>query len=143
MIEVHLVCNAGEKGTITLYTATLDESLFRKGYDVLNASTLQLNHFGSTKVEGTISCNRTGVLYTSIPQDGNWFATVDGKPVQTVLIGGAMTGILLSEGEHTVCFTYQNSAFSLGWKISLGCLILLILLYIRYYKPQLKRGKFQ
>jgi len=143
VIEVHLVCNAGDKSTATLYTATLDEATFRKGYDILNASTLQLTSFGSTKVEGTITCNRNGVLYTSIPQDGNWFATVDGKPAQTVLIGGAMTGVLLSEGQHTVCFTYRNSAFSLGWKLSAGCLIVLSVLYIRYYKPQLKRGKFE
>jgi uncharacterized membrane protein YfhO len=143
VIEVHLVCNAGEKSTITLYTATLDEALFRKGYDILNVSPLQLTHFGSTKVEGTISCDRAGVLYTSIPQDANWFATVDGKPAQTVPIGGAMTGVLLSEGEHTVSFSYRNDAFSLGWKVSLGCLIQLILLYVRYYKPGFKRGKFQ
>ena len=37
VIEVHLVCNAGEKSTITLYTATLDETLFRTGYDILTS----------------------------------------------------------------------------------------------------------
>ena len=95
--------------------------------------------FSNTKAEGTITCNRDGVLYTSIPQDGNWTAAVDGKPVQTVLIGDTMVGVLLTEGAHTVTFTYRNSAFDLGWKITLGCAVLLVILYLCYYRPKLKR----
>ena len=143
VIEVHLVCNAGEKGNITLQTALLDETLFRQGYDVLKASTLQLTQFSNTRVEGTIQCDRNGVLYTSIPQDGNWTATVDGQPVQTILVGGAMVGVLLSEGQHTVRFVYENSSFSLGWKVTLCCSILLLALYLIRYRPKLKRGKFE
>jgi len=143
VIEVHLVCSASEKGAITLHTAVLDEMLFRKGYDILNRTTLELNHFRNTRVEGTIHCDRSGVLYTSIPQDGNWTAVVDGKPVQTVLIGGAMVGVLLSEGDHTVSFVYRNNAFSLGWQISLFFGLLLLVLYVRYYRPKLKRGRFE
>ena len=138
VIEVHLVCGASEKGNITLHTAILDEALFRRGYDILNASTLQLTHFSSTKVEGTILCDRTGVLYTSIPQDGNWTAQIDGKAVDTVKIGDAMVGVLLPEGQHTVTFVYRNEAFSLGWKVTLVCGLLLLVLYLRYYQPRLK-----
>jgi undecaprenyl-diphosphatase UppP len=104
VLEVKLTCNAGEKGNITLHTAILDEALFRQGYDVLNASTLQLTTFKNTLVEGTIDCNRNGVLYTSIPQDGNWSASVDGKSAQIVEIGDAMIGLLLDDwiDEHIV-----------------------------------------
>ena len=136
VIEVHLICNASEKGNITLHTAVLDEALFRKGYQILNASTLQLTHFGNTKVEGSILCDRAGVLYTSIPQDGNWSATVDGKPVQTVTIGDAMVGVLLTEGPHKVSFIYRNNAFALGWKVTLVCALLLLILYLHYYRPK-------
>jgi len=143
VIEVRLTCKADEKGSITLHTAILDEERFWRGYDILNASTLQLTTFKNTLVEGTIDCDRNGVLYTSIPQDGNWSAEVDGKPAQIVTIGGAMVGLLLPEGSHTVTFRYRNAAFSLGWKISLACAATFGGLYWSVYHPHRKKGKYE
>lgn len=142
-IEIHLTCKANEKGSITIHGAILDEALFREGYNTLAASTLELTTFRSTLVEGRINCDRPGVLYTSIPQDGNWSASVDGKAAQIVLIGDAMIGLLLSEGEHVISFTYHNAAFSLGWKISLTCLLIFAWLYWSIYKPKNKTEKQQ
>lgn len=141
VVEIKLTCKANEKGTINISAAILDDTVFRKGYDILAASTLELTHFENTRVEGTVRCNRDGVLYTSIPQDGNWSATVDGKPAEIVLIGDAMCGLIVTEGEHTISFTYHNAAFSLGWKISLGCLVIFVILYLCFYQPSLKRKK--
>ena len=143
VIEVHLTCKANENGTISLHAGILDEYLFRYGYAVLASSTLELTKFETTRVEGTIQCNRNGVLYTSIPQDGNWTATVDGKPAEIVLVGDAMVGLIMTEGEHTVSFAYKNRAFSLGWKISLVCLCVLGGLYYSIYLPKRKKGKFE
>ena len=74
-------------------------------------------------MDGTILCNRDGLLYTSIPQNGNWSVNVDGREAEVVLIGDAMVGVELTEGTHEVTFRYHNAAFSLGWKISLACLM--------------------
>ena len=142
-IEVYLTCNANTKSSTTVRAAILDEDVFRQGYNILAASTLQLTAFENTKVEGTITCDRNGVLYTSIPQDGNWSATVDGKPAQVAVIGDAMVGLLLTEGEHAITFTYHNAAFSLGWKISLACALIFLFLYLSIYKPDLKVGKYK
>ena len=141
VVEIELACKTNENGTINISAAILDETAFRKCYDVLAASTLELTRFENTIVEGTINCNRDGVLYTSIPQDGNWKAKVDGKDAEIILIGDAMCGLILTEGEHTISFTYHNAAFSLGWKISLGCLVVFIGLYLGCYRPNLKRRK--
>ena len=142
LIEVHLTCNANEHGTINLKCGVLDETLFRKGYDILNASTLQITRFENTLIEGTISCNRNGVLYTSIPQNGNWKAYVDGKQAQIVDIGDAMVGLILSEGNHSIRFEYHNPAFSLGWKISLACLLVFVGLTCSIYLPKKKKGNY-
>ena len=145
VVEIKLTCTQGDQGSINIDAAILDEALFREAYDVLAVSTLELTAFETTYVEGTIHCDRDGVLYTSIPQNGNWSATVDGEPAQTVLIGDAMLGLILSEGDHTVSLTYHNSAFSLGWKISLGGLFLLAGLACWEYRHLFKRskGKYQ
>ena len=60
-----------------------------------------------------------------------------------VLIGDAMIGVSLPEGDHTLVFTYQNKAFSLGWKISLLCAALFLGLAAIAYKPKRKKGKFE
>ena len=143
IIEIKLTCKSDEEGTVRINCGILKETVFREAYDVLAASTLELTAFENTYVEGSINCNRDGVLYTSIPQDGNWTATVDGEPAQIVLIGEAMIGLLLSEGYHTVSFSYHNPAFSLGWKISLTCLVIFVLLYLIVYKPRRVKGKFE
>ena len=141
VVEIQLTCASGDSGAINLNAAVLDETVFRRGYDILAASTLELTHFEPRKIEGTIDCNRDGVLYTSIPQDGNWTATVDGKPASIITIGDAMVGLNLSEGTHTITFRYKNPAFSLGWKISLACTLVLAGLYLAVYQPIPKRRK--
>jgi len=143
VIEVRLTCSANEKGTISLHAGILDEDLFRSGHALLSASTLNLTSFSNTYIEGTIDCNRNGILYTSIPQDGNWHAMIDGKPAQMVLIGDAMVGLLLPEGTHKITFSYRNAAFSLGWKLSLACFVVFAGLCIAAYLPKYRKGKYE
>ena len=135
IIDVRILCDAGEKSTMNLQAAILDSERFWAGYDVLAASQLELTRFENTYVEGTISCNRDGLLYTSIPQNGNWSVRVDGRDAEITLIGECMIGVPLTQGEHTVSFVYRNAAFSLGWKISLICTAVLALLIQSVYRP--------
>ena len=128
VVEIRATCKSGEDGTLTVTAAILNEERFFEAYEILNASTLELTEFSNTRVSGTISCDRDGLLYTSIPQNGNWSVTVDGREAEAVLVGNAMTAVELTEGTHEVTFTYHNGAFSLGWKITLGCAAVLALL---------------
>ena len=134
---------AGESSTMTISAAVLDETLFAACYDVLNASTLKLTDFSNTEVEGTILCNRDGLLYTSIPQNGNWYAEVDGEKTDIVEVGGAMVAVRLTEGEHTVRFYYHNEAFALGWKISLACAAIFAALIWKRDRSRGNRGKYE
>ncbi len=138
-IDIVFTCKKGESGTITLDNGILDEALFRQAHGILNASTLALTEFGTTKIAGEISCNRDGLLYASIPQNGNWIATVDGEEVETVQVGGAMLAIPITEGQHTVILTYRSSAFNLGaLTTGLSCAVFLSL-WIVFYKPFKKK----
>ena len=141
VVEIKFTCTNGDNGNINLDAAILDDAVFRQAYDILAASTLELTTFKTTLVEGIISCDRDGVLYTSIPQNGNWIAFVDEKPAQTVLIGEAMVGLILPKGQHTVRFEYHNRAFSFGWKVSLTCLIVFLVLAAIEYRHLFKRRK--
>ena len=143
VIEIHLTCKSGESGSTTIYAGVLDDLVFQKAYQILNKNTLKLNNFKNTRIEGTVTCDEAGVLYTSIPQDGNWTAIVDGKPVDTALVGDAMVALLLPEGEHEIVFKYKNDAFSLGWKVSLFCMIAFVAIYKTFYTRPAKKKELQ
>ena len=147
VIDIRIVCDAGENSTMTVNAAVLDQEVFREGYEILNASTLELTEFESTHLEGTIRCDRDGLLYTSIPQNGNWKVTVDGEAVETKLVGDCMTAVELTEGTHDITFTYRNAAFSLGWKVSLVSFAVFALLVRTAYRPDMgrhgKKGKYE
>ena len=146
VIDIRIECDKGEDSTMTVSAAILQEEPFRRGYDVLNACTLELTEFESTFVEGTIHCDRDGLLYTSIPQNGNWSAEVDGKSADIILVGDCMVAVELQQGDHTVIFNYRNEAFSLGWKITLAAFLVFgALVWKQYPLPALtdQKGRFQ
>ncbi len=143
VVQIRLNCKAAEEGSMTISAAILDNTVFRQAYDVLAASTLDLTKYTSTCVEGTIDCNRDGLLYTSIPQNGNWTAYVDGHETDIILIGDAMIAVPMTEGTHAVSFRYHNKAFSLGWKVSLGCAAIFAAIAVCCYLPGRKRGKYE
>ena len=146
VVTVRMTCKENEKGTMTLTAAVLNNDLFRRGYDILNASTLELKEFSNTFVKGVIDCDRDGLLYVSIPQNGNWKVLVDKDPAKVHLVGDCMIGVELKEGRHTVTFYYENDAFTTGWKVSLACAAVLAVLYICFYKPKVPKhikGRFE
>ncbi len=141
VVEVKMNCKKNENGTFRISAAVLDESLFRQGYNILADSVLNVTKFNNTKIEGTIDCHRDGILYTSIPQNGNWYAYVDDAPAETVSIGNVMVGLLMTEGTHNVRFVYRNSAFALGWKITFACVVVFGAAYLLIYQPSFRRKK--
>ena len=143
VVDVALSCDANESGTMQISAAILDDTAFRKGYEVLSRSVLELTDFSTTRLSGTINCDRDGLLYTSIPQNGNWHVYVDGKEAETVLVGEAMTAVYLEEGYHDIIFRYRNPAFTLGCVISLLSTGVLAGLYFWIYPAREKKGKYQ
>ena len=141
-IDVKLSCKDGEDGRMTIRAAILDDSLFRRGWEVLNRSTLQITEYDTTRICGIVEADREGLLYTSIPQDGGWSVTLDGEEAETLLVGDVMTAVKLTEGSHDIEITYRNAAFDLGWKISAICLLLFGLTAPIYYSKR-KKGRFE
>ena len=144
-IRVDVWCRPNESGNLYVRAAVLNDDVFQRGYNILNASTLELTKFKDTKVQGTIQCDRDGLLYTSIPQNGNWHAYVDGKEVETKLVGNAMIAIDLTEGEHTIMFRYRNNYYTAGLLITIFCALafwaLAAYVYYPEYKPTLEKWK--
>ena len=147
-IYVRVLCDQGEKSTMRVTAAILDAAIFQNGYERLKNSVLELTEFRNTFVEGRIVCDRDRLLYTSIPQDGNWHVYVDGTEANIIPIGDCMIGVELKSGTHTVTFRYRNAAFNLGWRVTVVCTAIFLLLIQVVYKPDWKklsrrRGKYE
>lgn len=142
-VEVEVSCKENESSTMTVQAAIVNDSVFRSGYEKLAACPWELTEFSNTFVSGAVNCDRDGILYTSISDDGNWIILVDGKETEPTLIGRTMYGVALTQGSHTVTFRYHNDAFSLGWKISLVCAGIVIALSLAMYQPWRKKGEYE
>ena len=141
-VDLDVYVNANEYGTLTVTNGIIDDEVFQRGYDILNACTLDITSFKSTLIEGTVTCNRDGVLYTSIPHSGSWTVMVDGRPAPIAAISNAMVGVMLTEGQHTVTFVYNNQSFTYGLLISIACLLIFIIL-ILLQRSSIARGKYE
>ena len=145
-IQLTVRCTANQKSSLTFHGAVLDEAAFQKAYDTLNQSTWQLTKFTNTRVEGTVDAHRDGLLYTSIPQDGNWQVWVDGEKAEALTVGDAMVAVKLTQGSHTVTMRYVNRWAQLGLGISIVSLaVFLLLCWLRYpnLRKHLQRKKMQ
>lgn len=64
-------------------------------------------------------------LYTAIPYDGNWRATVNGAPAQPFMVMGGLLALPLAEGENAVELQFVPTGTSAGAVISIASLLLL------------------
>ena len=155
-VQVVVEINPSTTSSVSVRSATMDLEVFQKGYDILNASTLKLAEFSNARFAGTITCDRDGLLYTSVPQcgnerdpeagiveaEGNWSVYVDGQKADITLVGDCMIGVPLTVGDHTVLFVYENPSFQTGWKVSLLCFgVFAAIITACYLPPYLKKKK--
>lgn len=141
-LELTFQCKADESGRLDVSAAQLNPEVFQSGLQTLRSSAMQVQSVSGTRLTGTVDAPHDGLLYTSIPDDGNWVVTVDGNPVTPERVLNAMLGIRLDAGSHVIAFQYHNQAFVTGCAVSGAALAVLVLLTSLVYLPR-KRGKFQ
>ncbi len=141
-ITVKPKTNNAERCSITAYL--LDQQVMDQAYAQLSQSTLELTKVTDTRFEGTINCQKDGLLYTSVPQNGsNWQVYVDGKQAEIDLIGDCMIGVMLTKGTHQITIQYHNSAFILGAIVSTLCaLVFAVICWFKFFYLKRNPGKF-
>ena len=111
-------------GTGSIFIGYFNQELFDQGFEILSAETLTITQFSDTRFTGTITVSEPRLLYTSLPYAGNWRVFVNGTEEEIVTIGGAMAGVRLDAGTHTVEFRYQDRSFNFGVIVSIISLVI-------------------
>ena len=144
-VKISVTCKANSNTSnqkITITGAVLDQAVMEDVYRQLSQSTLQVTKFEDTRIEGSITCQEAGLMYTSIPQSGNnWHVYVDGEEAQITLVGEAMIGVMLTEGQHNIVFQYKNKAFEVGCIVTISCALLFTGICVYVYGFQRRRKK--
>ncbi len=131
-ISIYAPISEGKDGYFYAFGVTLDNDSFKKGYDILKKDSLNITSFKETEIEGKINASENGVLYTSINYDTGWSVYIDGEKVSKENLHdigqGALLGIDISAGEHTIKLKYTPEGLYMGVIISATTLLIMILL---------------
>lgn len=125
--------------SLNFFAYGLDMSKFEEGYKKLNTGAMSVESFTDTKITGSVTATEDCVLYTSIPYDKGWSVTVDGKKVSEddiIAIGDALLGVKITEGEHTVEFSFTPRGLVIGSIISVCTALILIAIAVLIRKKK-------
>lgn len=129
VVSVYAPIDEGDSGYTYLYAVTLNDSVFKEGFNALKGDSLNVDVFDETYIKGTINASDDGVIYTSINYDNGWSVYIDGEKVEKddiFAIGDALLGVNVTKGEHTLEFKYSPEGLTLGIVISFATLLLLL-----------------
>ena len=118
-------------GTGVDYFWYLDEALYAEIMPRLQAYAMEITDWDDTRIEGVVETDEAhDLIYTSIPYDEGWNVTVDGEAVEITRVCGALLAVdasEMSDGMHTVVFTYMPKCYVVGFAVSMGGLLLFLL----------------
>lgn len=73
-----------------------------------------------------IDSNEANLLFFSVPYDEGWSATVNGQPVEVIKANIGFMAVEIPSGESEIRFDYRTPGLSLGIKISVAALVVLV-----------------
>lgn len=132
-ISVYAPIKEGNVGYTYIYAVTLDDDVFKEGYNKLKANSLSTEVFDETHIKGTINADSDGIIFTSINYDNGWSVYLDGEKVSKddiVKIGDALLGIRVTAGTHTLELNFMPEGLVAGTVISLVTLVILLIVML-------------
>ncbi len=107
----------------------------------LSAHPWKLTSWTDTSLEGSISCDQEGWLFTTIPYDTGWKVLVDGKEQEPEKILDSFVSIRLTPGSHTVAMKYTPNGLIPGAVVSAVSAVCLALIaaggyFLRRYREE-------
>lgn len=125
-------------GSLSCLVYQINDDVLQEGLEKLKSNgTYDITEHTDTYFKGEIDAAVDGYMYTAIPDDG-WTAYVDGKEAETTELCGAVLGVKLDKGKHTVELKYTPPGFVAGAVISIIGLAALVLMsiFVKIRKPK-------
>ncbi len=127
-VSISFEVNAQASGYYDLHAVAFNAEAYQRIYRQLTAAPLQIETFEDTYIAGFVDMPEAGTLYTSIPFDGGWQATVDYRPLEIVPLHDAVMSLPLAAGKHHIELRYTPPGLKRGALISLLSLLTFVIL---------------
>ena len=102
---------------------------------IKDRNTLEYYMIRDSRIEGSFTAEgNSSFVMTTIPYDGGWHLTVDGKKTDIGCLYGALVGADVAEGEHSFILRYIPQGLIAGCILSVIGLILLAALFAFRYR---------
>ena len=82
------------------------------------------------RARAVVQGDAESLLVVSQDLAGGWRARIDGEPAELVAVDGALQGVFVPAGRHTVVLTYAPKTFLLGSAVSIAALFGLVLAWL-------------
>lgn len=125
---IYVAFNEGYEQELLFYT--IDKYSLDYSFKIINENSVIISNFSENKIEGSYSGDN-GVIYTSIPYDIGWKVYIDNKKVDTFMIGNALLGFNIDDGDHIIVLKYEIPYFKTSLFLSSFSIIIVIYLYKR------------
>lgn len=113
-VSVYTDLEPGKYNSIVVYCYQLNDDVFRRGLEILVKGGLKTTYSSDTEIKGTVTAEKDGLFFTSIPYEEGWKAYIDGKEVQVTPVANAMVAFPITEGEHEVRLSFIPNGFPTG-----------------------------
>ena len=121
----------------------MDIDKYKEAMENLASHGLAVSDYDDTHINGTITAENDGLMFTSIPYDEGWTIYVDGVKTELQKIGNSFIAVPVSAGTHTIQMKYQARLLKPGLIISIISLIIiaaLIFFRIKFKKEITEDG---
>lgn len=110
-----------QDGNARVLLARVDADAFEAGYAKLSRTQLREVDLDGPRVTATVEMPEAGLLFTSVPYEDGWTATIDGERADIVPISDALIALDIPEGTHTLRLDYVTPGVGAGIAISCAC----------------------
>jgi len=97
-------------------------------YNILDKNSMKLTKWTDTQIQGTVTADKAGLLFLSIPYDKGWTVKVDGKVVEPYKIFDTFLSVHMTAGTHEISMEYMPEGLKTGGIITAGSVIFLLIL---------------
>ena len=105
-----------------------DPEALKAVYEKLGKNPITLTSWTDTGLAGSITADKPGVMYTSIPYDKGWSVLVDGEKAETRAVFDTFLAVDLTEGTHKISLAYEPPGLRIGaWITSVSLAVLALL----------------
>jgi uncharacterized membrane protein YfhO len=97
-------------------------------YNILNRNSMKLTKWTDTQIHGTVTADKAGLLFLSIPYDKGWTVKVDGKMVEPYKLFDTFLSVHMTAGTHDITLEYMPQGLKTGGMITAGSVVFLLIL---------------